>query len=158
GGREDGCVSDPTRIIPRHPQLVCDMKRFAVLFLLSATSLSAQQAQRRMDYADIFRMATLGAAELSADGRWVVYEVSKLQFPDWQRKTDLYLVSSDGRTTRQLTFTDNEDETGPRWRPSLIAPQIGFTSSREGKKRQLFLITPDGGEARRVTNEDDGIG
>ena len=134
------------------------MKRLAVLFLLSAASLSAQQAPRRMDYADVFRMATLGAAELSADGRWVVYEVSKVQFPDWQRKTDLYLVSSDGRTTRQLTFTDAEDETGPRWRPSLLAAQIGFTSSREGKKRQLFLINPDGGEARRVTNEDDGIG
>src|SRR5688572_16529981 len=138
--------------------MVCDMKRFAVLFLVSAASLSAQQTQRRMDYADIFRMATLGAAELSTDGRWVVYEVSKVQFPDWQRKTDLYLVSSDGRTTRQLTFTDNEDETGPRWRPSLLAAQIGFTSSREGKKRQLFLIDPGGGEARRVTNDDDGIG
>jgi dipeptidyl aminopeptidase/acylaminoacyl peptidase len=134
------------------------MKRLAVLLLVVTAPLAAQQAPRRMDYADIFRMATLGAAELSADGRWVVYEVSKVQFPDWQRKTDLYLVSSDGGTTRQLTFTDNEDESGPRWRPSLLAAHIGFTSSREGKKRQLFLIDPAGGEARRVTNEDDGIG
>lgn len=136
------------------------MKRLTILSLALVASVAAAQqpTSRRMDYADVFRMATLGAAELSADGRWVAYEVSKVQFPDWQRKTDLYLVSSDGRTTRQLTFTDAEDETGPRWRPSLLAAQIGFTSSREGKKRQLFLINPDGGEARRVTNDDDGIG
>jgi dipeptidyl aminopeptidase/acylaminoacyl peptidase len=130
----------------------------ATLSLLLLLQGATPAQPRPMDYADIFRLATLGSAELSPDGRWVVYEVSRLQFPDWQRKTDLYLVSSDGRTTRQLTFTETEDETQPRWRPSLIAPQIGFVSSRDGKKRQLFLIQPDGGEARRITNADDGIG
>jgi dipeptidyl aminopeptidase/acylaminoacyl peptidase len=117
---------------------------------------------RPMDYADIFRITTLGAAALSPDGRWVVYEAGKVQFPDWQRRTDLFLVSADGRTTRQLTYTETEDESGPRWRPAggggSPAALIGFTSSREGKKRQLFLIRADGGEARRVTATDDGIG
>jgi len=109
-----------------------------------------------MDYADIFRLANLGGAELSPDGAWVVYEVSKLQFPDWQRHTDLYVVSADGRTTRQLTYTEGDDETGARWQPR--GTTIGFTSTRDNKKRQLFLIRPDGGEARRITNTDDGIG
>jgi dipeptidyl aminopeptidase/acylaminoacyl peptidase len=109
-----------------------------------------------MEYADIFRLANLGGAELSPDGAWVVYEVSKLQFPDWQRRNDLYVVSANGRTTRQLTYTDGEDETGAHWQPR--GSTIGFTSTRENKKRQLFLIQPDGGEARRVTNAEDGIG
>jgi dipeptidyl aminopeptidase/acylaminoacyl peptidase len=129
----------------------------SLLVAFVATSpATAAQSPRPMDYADIFRVQNLGAAELSPDGRWVVYEVSRVQFPDWQRRTDIFLVAVDGRTTRQLTFTDAEDETGPRWRPASAL--IGFTSTRENKKRQLFVISPDGGEARRVTSADDGIG
>jgi dipeptidyl aminopeptidase/acylaminoacyl peptidase len=139
------------------------MKRFATVWLglVIVAAPGAAQTQRPMDYADIFRLASLGGAELSPDGAWVVYEVSKLQFPDWQRRTDLYLVSADGRTTRQLTYTEGEDETGARWQPlprGAGTGAIGFTSSRDNKKRQLFLIRPDGGEARRVTSTEDGIG
>ena len=132
--------------------------RFVVILGLAAAlaAPASAQSQRPMDYADIFRLANLGDAELSPDGAWVVYQVSKLQFPDWQRRNDLYVVSADGRTTRQLTYTESDDETGPHWQPR--AATIGFTSTRENKKRQLFLIRPDGGEARRVTNADDGIG
>jgi len=140
------------------------MKHRATLWLVlsltptavAAQTPRAQPAQPVMDYADIFRLANLGGAELSPDGAWVVYEVSKLQFPDWQRRTDLFVVSADGRTTRQLTYTEGEDETGARWQPR--GTTIGFTSTRDNKKRQLFLIRPDGGEARRVTNAEDGIG
>ena len=119
---------------------------------------AAAQTPRPMDYADIFRVQNLGQAELSPDGRWVVYEVSKVEFSDWQRRTDLFVVSADGRTTRRLTYTEAEDETAPRWRPSAPSSLIGFTSTRDNKKRQLFLIHADGGEARRVTTGDDGIG
>ncbi|HXF95142.1 MAG TPA: S9 family peptidase [Gemmatimonadales bacterium] len=115
------------------------------------------QVRRPMDFADIFRFHDLQAAELSPDGRWVVYEVRRLEFPDWKRVTDLFLVSADGRATRQLTFTQGESESGPRWRPGR-GDLIGFTSTREGKARQLYLIRPDGGEARRVTDAADGIG
>src|SRR5882762_4869465 len=134
------------------------MKHRATLWLvlLLTPAPVAAQAPRVMDYADIFRLANLGEAELSPDGAWVVYQVSKLQFPDWQRRNDLYVVSADGRTTRQLTYTEGDDETGPHWQPR--GTTIGFTSTRENKKRQLFLIRPDGGEGRRVTNDENGIG
>jgi dipeptidyl aminopeptidase/acylaminoacyl peptidase len=116
----------------------------------------AQRAKPPMDFADIIRFASLQGAELSPEGRWVVFEVQRTEFPDWKRVSDLFVVSADGRTTRQLTYTEGESESGPRWHPK--GGLIGFTSSREGKKRQLFLIRPDGGEARRVTDADDGIG
>lgn len=129
------------------------MKQLLSLLL----ALQAPSApQRPMDYADLFRHPALGGAELSPDGRWVVYEVSRVRFPDWDRRTDIYLVSADGRTTRQLTYTDDQDEVGARWRPR-VGGLIGFTSTREGKKRQLFLIDPSGGEARRVTSAEEGI-
>ena len=116
--------------------------RFVVIVGLAAVLTAPARAPaqtptgRPMEYADIFRLAGLGAAELSPDGAWVVYEASKLQFPDWQRRNDLYVVSADGRTTRQLTFTEGDDESGPHWQPR--GSTIGFTSNRENKKRQLF--------------------
>ena len=124
--------------------------------LLVATPLAAQQGKRTMDVADIFRFHSLQGAELSPDGRWVVYEAQRLEFPDWKRVSDVFVVSADGKTTRQLTFTEGESESGPSWRPGS-GGLIGFTSSREEKKRQLYLIRPDGGEARKVTDADDGV-
>ena len=95
--------------------------RFVVMVGLAAALAAPAPAQtatgRPMDYADIFRLANLGDAELAPDGAWVVYQVSKLQFPDWQRRNDLYVVSADGRTTRQLTYSESDDETGPHWQP-----------------------------------------
>ena len=116
---------------------------------------SAQQAKRPMDFPDIFRFKTLQSAELSPDGAWVVYEVQRLEFPDWKRVSDLFVVSADGRSTKQLTYTEGESESGPRWRPG--GGLVGFTSTRDGKKRQLFVIRPDGGEARKITDAEDGI-
>ena len=133
------------------------MKRIATsCMVLVLAGIARAQTPRPMDYADIFRGANLQGAELSPDGAWVVYEASKLQFPDWQRRTDLFVVSADGRTTRQLTYTEGEDEAGAQWHPK--GGIIGFTSTRDAKKRQLFLIRPDGGEARRVTSNEEGIG
>ena len=132
------------------------MVGLAAMLVAPANAPAQTPTGRPMDYADIFRLANLGEAELSPDGAWVVYQVSKLQFPDWQRRNDLYVVSADGRTTRQLTYTEGDDETGPHWQPR--GTTIGFTSTRENKKRQLFLIRPDGGEGRRVTNDENGIG
>lgn len=122
---------------------------------LGASAAAAQTPPRPMDVADLFRLAQLGAAELSSDGRWVAYEVSRIEFPAWQRRTDLFVVTVDGRTTRQLTFTRDADETDPRWHPA--AAVLGFMSSRDGRERQVFLIRPDGGEAQRVTDAPEGV-
>lgn len=142
-----------------HPNTAARLLTVAVL---AAGTAAAQQTGRPMDVPDMFRLHNLQGADLSPDGRWVVYEVQRLDFPDWKRVSDLFVVSADGRSTRQLTYTEGESESGPTWRPmgevGGSGGLIGFTSSREGNKRQLYLIRPDGGEARRVTDAADGIG
>jgi dipeptidyl aminopeptidase/acylaminoacyl peptidase len=128
----------------------------SIVPLVAALSpVAAQSPRRPMNVADIFRVVQLGDAALSPDGRWVVYEASRVEFPDWKRRTDLFVVSADGRTTRRLTRTPDDDETDPRWHPR--GGTIGFTSSRDGKQRQLFLMPAFGGEAQRVTSTADGI-
>jgi len=122
----------------------------------TAESATQSAARRPMDLGDLFRYTTLEAADLDPTGRWLVYEARTTTFPDWQRRSDLYLASADGRTTRRLTHTPDADETGPRWHPRLHL--VAFTSTRDGGKRQLFFLRPDGGEAWRATDAADGIG
>ncbi len=117
--------------------------------------LAGQVARQPMDVADLLRFARLGDAALSPDGRWVMYQVARVEFPDWQWRTDLWLVSADGRVTRRLTRSRGHDEAEPRWRPG--GTLIGFVSDRQGGEQQLFLLRPDGGEARQVTTATDGV-
>ena len=118
-------------------------------------SLFAQTIQREMDYADVFRNVSLRSAELSPDGEWLVYESSRLSFPGWRQRSNLFLASADGQTTRQLTFGENADDRAPSWHPS--EPRIAFTSTR-ASGRQLFLMRPDGGEAKQLTRGSNSVG
>lgn len=88
-----------------------------------------------------------------------------MTFPDWEEarsQTDLFLVSlEEGLTsTRRLTFTMSKDEGTPLWSPE--SDYFLFTSNRDApanspNQRQLYLMRPDGGEARRVTEASAGI-
>src|SRR5690606_38874566 len=76
--------------------------------------------------------------------------------------TDIYVVSTrDGiASNRQLTFTRDKNETSPRWAPD--GSFFVFASNREAvggaATQQLYMMRPDGGEARRITDAKDGVG
>ena len=59
-------------------------------------------------------------------------------------------LSTDGKTQKQLTNTTGKNG-GPRWSPD--GKWIAFTSQRAGDDGpQVYLISPEGGESRRVSN------
>lgn len=124
-----------------------------------AAPLAAQQ--RPMTFLDVQLLRTAGAPALSPDGRQVLYTLS---VPDWKegrRTTDVWLVPVDGgpAAARQMTFTRDKDETAPQWGPD--GRWFIFSSNREGTgasaTAQLYLMRPDGGEARRLTDARDGV-
>jgi dipeptidyl aminopeptidase/acylaminoacyl peptidase len=133
--------------------------------LASGWGLSAQAPQeeglRPMTFLDVQLMARAGSWSVSPDGKWVLYTVST---PDWEkatRQTDIHLVSVEQgvASSRQLTFTDEKNEDSPRW--SRDGSFFVFTSNRDapsgGSQNQLYLMRPDGGEARRITNAREGV-
>jgi dipeptidyl aminopeptidase/acylaminoacyl peptidase len=120
-------------------------------------------AQRRpMTFLDMQQLGSAGSFTPSPDGRLLLYTVS---VPDWKearRQTDIHLVSLvEGLgSTKQLTFTEEKNETSPRW--SRDGRFFVFASNRDApssstSRNQLYLMRPDGGEARRITNADDGV-
>lgn len=137
------------------------VRAIATSLFLTSTLAVAAQAQRPMTFLDVQEMRRVGSTDLSPDGRWLLYTVS---FPDWEkaeRQNDIFLVSTrDGLpSTRQMTFTADKDEMSPTW--SMDGSFFVFASNRDapnnGSQRQLYLMRPDGGEARKLTSAKDGV-
>ena len=64
--------------------------------------------------------------------------------------------STDGLPShRQLTFTEDSNETSPQW--ARDGSFFVFSSNREGDHNQIYAMRPDGGEARRVTDVAEGV-
>ena len=141
------------RLVPVWPVLLC-----AVGGLASARAAPAQDARRPMTPMDVLRLREVAEADLSADGRWLVYALEELDWAKNERVTDLYLVSTRGvdrgAEPRRLTYTPGVSERAPRWSPD--GRYIGFVAKR-GEKPQLYLVRPDGGEARQVTRHREGV-
>ena len=108
------------------------------------------------------QMRQVGATTPSPDGKWMLYTLST---PDWKeakRQTDIYLVSLQQgvASTKQMTFTKEKNETSPRW--AHDGSFFVFLSNREApesssSRNQLYLMRPDGGEARRISDAKEGV-
>ena len=132
-----------------------------VLLGLLTPILPVVAQQRPMTFLDLQQLRSVGDAAVSPDGRRVLYTLS---VPDWKearRSSDIYLVSVDAGvpSTRQMTFTRDKNETNPAW--SRDGSFFVFSSNRDGTgtppPAQLYLMRPDGGEARRLTDAKDGV-
>jgi dipeptidyl aminopeptidase/acylaminoacyl peptidase len=120
------------------------------------------QSRRPMTFLDMQKMRQVGAQTPSPDGRWMLYTLST---PDWQeakRQTDIHLVSIEQgvASSRQMTFSKEKNETSPRW--ARDGSFFAFLSNREAPesastRNQVYVMRPDGGEARRVTDAKEGV-
>ena len=129
----------------------------AATIILAAIPASAQQ--RPMTFMDVQLQRSAGSWTPSPDGRSMLYTV---RTPDWQEETsqtDIHLVSmEDGMSSsRQLTYTDHKDETQPTW--ALDGTWFVFASDRDSENGddQLYMMRHDGGEARKITDAEDGV-
>ncbi|MCC7156733.1 MAG: S9 family peptidase [Bryobacterales bacterium] len=138
------------------------IKRFGLWFLIW-TGVAAAQQKRPMTFMDVMNMRSVQNTSLSPDGKWLVYTCN---VPDWKEGksfTDIHLVSVSAgvASSRQMTFTKGKNETSPQW--SRDSRFLVFSSNREApapsaNQNQLYLMRPDGGEARRITDAKDGVG
>ena len=135
------------------------MRSGSLAFAVFAAPLSlAAQAPRPMTFLDQQLMRQAAAPALSPDGSRMLYTLS---VPDWseaKRYTDIYVVSTSAGlpSTRQLTFTRDKNETSPIW--SRDGKRFVFSSNRDGTTTQLYVMSPDGGEAQKITDAKEGVG
>jgi len=137
--------------------------RLAAILVVSAATLPfTAHAQRPMNFLDVQEMRSAGSPTPSPDGRWLLHTVTT---PDWEEdrsQTDIWLVSVQQgvESARRMTFTTEKNETSPAWAPD--GSFFLFSSNRDAPanasgRNQIYLMRPDGGEARRITNAPEGV-
>ena len=115
---------------------------------------TAQQATKHpITFDDIIKMHRLSEPQISPDGKWVAYTVATPDMDANRNVTNIWLVSTAGGASTQLTQSGHDSS--PVWSPDGSA--IAFLSSRSGEA-QVYLLSLEGGEAQRLTKLSTGAG
>lgn len=100
---------------------------------------------------DLLKFQIVGDPQMSPDGTRVLFS-KKVTQDKFKTVSNLFSVDLDGAVT-QLTQGD-QGAGGGRWSPN--GQFIAFVSSREEKRPQIFVLSMNGGESRRVTSLGEG--
>ena len=125
------------------------MRRMLLALPLVLVALT-MRGQRSLQLDDLERFKEVAAPQLSPDGKWVLYTVSKVNKEVDHRESQLWEVSWDGNDTIPLT-TGSDEFSEPHWSPD--GRFISFISSRPGpaKGSQIWVLDRRGGEAHQLT-------
>ena len=117
------------------------------------------QRRKPLDIETLWQIERVGAPSLAPDGAQAVCALTRYSMQDNKGESSLWLLSTLGGAPRRLTSCGDKDG-HPRWSPR--GDRIAFTARREQQGRkdeeaQLYLIAPDGGEARRAATVATGV-
>ncbi len=127
--------------------------RFLLPLLLVAMPLAAA-GKRAFTIEDLYRLKGIQHLALSPDGSRLAFEVTSLDLRAATRKTELWMLETATGVSKQVSVSDKAD-TAPQW--SKDGSTLYFLSSREGAS-QLWALPAHGGEARKVTAFEVGVG
>ncbi|CUT00101.1 alpha/beta hydrolase family protein [Candidatus Chrysopegis kryptomonas] len=141
------------------------MRKKIILFLLIlftsfGVSVWSQVQKMKFTIKDMLSINVPSQIDISPDGKFVVFVLSKADFEESKYRTDLYIVSTETGEVKQLTFS-KEDERMPKFSPD--GKIIAFLSDRKAAgdekevKTQIWLLPIDGGEAYKLTNAPEGV-
>lgn len=124
------------------------MRRLLLVAAMATFSLPAPAAPRGLNAADLVTLARISEAQISPDGRSVVYTLRETDLAADRGRSDLWLQGLDaGMAPRRLTGSE-ENDTAADWAPD--GSGIYFLSSRAGAT-QVWYLPVAGGEAIQVT-------
>ncbi len=113
---------------------------------------------------DYFTIGVITSLAVSPDGNHIAYTEMRWEPPEERRNTDLWVVDTKSGNVRRLTF-DRAGDSSPQWSPDSRYIYIGSGRKRAGEdkppydgKRQVWRISPEGGEPMAVTRVKDGVG
>ena len=118
----------------------------AALLAISPALAAAGESPFRFD--DLTRVERLGAYDVSADGRWLAYEVALSDLEENKLRSAIWVKPSEGGAARRLTSGDSRD-TAPLFSPD--GRSLAYLSNREDGN-EIWMIDLSGGEPRRATS------
>jgi len=103
----------------------------------------------------LISLERVGAPAISPNGEFVAYTVRSTDWDDNSYHTEIWLADVKSGDLRQLTNNPKKSSTSPAWSPD--GRTLAFAADRDDK-RQIYVIDPRGGEARKLTSAEEGIG
>ena len=108
--------------------------------------------KRAITIDDLFRIKLLGSPQIAPDGSQIVFVYKWIDPEKNKYFSNLWRVRV-GEEASPFTYGEWSD-TQPRWSPD--GKQVAFISNRQKPKSQIYVIPADGGEARPITNLEEG--
>jgi dipeptidyl aminopeptidase/acylaminoacyl peptidase len=133
--------------MPRSRDVLAPLWLFGLAMGIGVAPAEAQ-GQHPFNVHDLWEMDRISDPQVSPDGSWVVFGVSSLDEGANRRRSDLWMIGTDGANLQRLT-THPASEFNHRWAPGGSA--VFFLSTRSGSS-QVWRIGITGGEAVQVTD------
>ncbi|MDQ2946954.1 MAG: S9 family peptidase [Acidobacteriota bacterium] len=134
-----------------------------ILIALAAVAAPRDDGKRGVTPEDYYAFENIGDVRIAPDGKLVAYTVVTVDRKANRRVTTVWLTPADGRGTPRQ-FTTGPSSRSPRWSPD--GQSIAFISTRTDitpaspastTKPQVYVLSMHGGEARRITNLENGV-
>jgi acylaminoacyl-peptidase len=125
------------------------MKRAALLVLLFLSPLAAQPGKTPLQPMDIFRIQHADDPQLSPDGKRIVYVRVSHDVQKDKRRSNLWIVYTEGQTAHEALTTGSHSDSSPRWSPD--GKRLLYVSDVDGKP-QLYVRWLDSGRTARLTD------
>jgi len=132
----------------------CSIALALVLCLVFTVGPSAQ-TRTAPTIDQLISLERVGAPAISPNGELVAYTVRDTNWDDNTYHTEIWLADVKSGQTRQLTNNAKKSSTSPAWAPD--GRMLAFAADRDDK-RQIYVIDPHGGEARKLTSAEEGVG
>ncbi|AJD90688.1 hypothetical protein JMA_13710 [Jeotgalibacillus malaysiensis] len=109
--------------------------------------------KRKITAEDLYKIESLTDPRWSPDGKHILFVKTHIN-EDHTYASNLFLYDQESEELNQWTYGDKR-VSAPRWSPD--GKKVAFVSNRSGKN-QLYVLPVSGGEARQVTDIDNGAG
>ncbi len=147
----------------------------AACLLVLAGLTTAQQSTRGITPEDYFSFEFISDPQISPDGKLVAYVVTKIDRAQNRRNSTIWMAATDNNRAPWQFTTAPQSSTSPRWSPDgkslaflssrpaeltpATAPAAGTASAgtTDTPRAQVYLLSMNGGEAKRLTNLKNGV-
>ncbi len=132
------------------------LNRTLSLTLLAVLALAIPVAaqKRRITEKDLLKFKWVADPQISPDGRRVAYVLVEVNQKEDRYDTSIWLLDTAGGAPRRITAGPRDG--APRWSPD--GRTLAFTRSTGSDPQQIYLLSLEGGEGRKLTDLPRGTG